>query len=47
MLQKLDVTKIIFLDIETVPLVYDFDKLPKIESELFDKKTKYIQKYNN
>jgi len=47
MLQKLDITKIIFLDIETVPLVYDFDKLSKIEAELFDKKTKYIQKYQD
>ena len=47
MLEKIDIKKIIFLDIETVPLVYDFDKLSKIEAELFNKKTKYIQKYQD
>lgn len=45
MLQKIDLKKIIFLDIETVPLEYDFKNLPKKEIDLWDKKTKYIQRY--
>jgi DNA polymerase elongation subunit (family B) len=45
MLQKIEINKIIFLDIETVPLVYNFGKLEKETAELWDKKSKYIQKY--
>ncbi|MEN8927260.1 MAG: 3'-5' exonuclease [Flavobacteriales bacterium] len=45
MLQKLDLQKIIFLDIETVPLEYNFKDLPQKTIDLWDKKTKYIQKY--
>ena len=45
MLQKLDLQKIIFLDIETVPLEYQFKNLPKKTVDLWDKKTKFIQKY--
>ena len=45
MLQKLDLQKIIFFDIETVPLEYNFKDLPQKTIDLWDKKTKYIQKY--
>lgn len=45
MLQTLDLQKIIFLDIETVPLEYNFKDLPQKTIDLWDKKTKYIQKY--
>ena len=45
MIQNLDLQKIIFLDIETVPLEYNFKDLPKKTIDLWDKKTKYIQKY--
>ena len=45
MLQHIDIKKIIFLDVETVPLEYEFKKLPKRTIELWDKKTQYIQKH--
>lgn len=45
MLEKIEVNKIIFLDIETVPLVYNFSELEKETAELWDKKSKYIQRY--
>ena len=45
MLQHIDINKIIFLDIETVPLEYEFKNLPKRAIDLWDKKTKYIQRY--
>ncbi|MGB1039700.1 MAG: 3'-5' exonuclease [Flavobacteriales bacterium] len=45
MLQHIDINKIIFLDIETVPLEYEFKNLPKRSIDLWDKKTKYIQRY--
>ena len=45
MLQKIDLKKIIFLDIETVPLEYEFKNLPRRTIDLWDKKTQYIQKY--
>jgi uncharacterized protein YprB with RNaseH-like and TPR domain len=47
MLQKIDLNKIIFLDIETVPLEYDFKNLPRKEIELWDKKSKYVQRYQD
>ncbi len=45
MLQHLDLKKIIFLDIETVPMEYNFNELPKQTVDLWDKKTKYIQRH--
>ncbi len=45
MLQHIDINKIIFLDIETVPLEYDFKNLPRRTIDLWDKKTQYVQKY--
>lgn len=45
MLQRIELNKIIFLDIETVPLEYHFENLPRKEIDLWDKKTQYIQRY--
>lgn len=45
MLEKIDVSKIIFIDIETVPIVYNYNKLQNDTAKLWDKKSKYIQKY--
>lgn len=47
MLQHIDIKKIIFLDIETVPLEFDFKNLPRRTIDLWDKKTQYIQKYQD
>jgi uncharacterized protein YprB with RNaseH-like and TPR domain len=38
---KTPLENILFLDIETVPLYESFDRLPEIEKEYFDAKTKY------
>ncbi|MBM77012.1 MAG: 3'-5' exonuclease [Crocinitomicaceae bacterium] len=43
MLKNLDYSKILFLDIETVPLAYNFNELDDRSKILWDKKTKYIQ----
>lgn len=43
-LQKVNLEKILFLDIETVPEVYRFDELDAATAALFDAKTKYQQK---
>lgn len=45
MLDHIDINKIIFLDVETVPLVYDYSKLDQETASLWDKKSKYIQRY--
>lgn len=42
-LQKIDIEKILFLDIETVPQVYDFKDLDEKTAELYLHKNKYIQ----
>lgn len=44
MYQDIDLSKIIFLDIETVPLVYNHNELDKKTSSLWDKKSHYYQK---
>ncbi|MDP3313845.1 3'-5' exonuclease [Lutibacter sp.] len=41
---NLDFEKILFLDIETVPEVENFEELSKIKKELFDAKTQYQRK---
>ena len=41
---KSELNKILFLDIETVPLYPNFDKVPAIEQELFALKTAYKRK---
>ena len=47
MLNKIDVSKILFLDIETVPLSYKFSELEEKTQLLWDKKTKYLQERDN
>jgi len=41
MLQNTKLTQYLFLDIETVPQVYEFDKLSGKEKELFEKKMRF------
>jgi predicted PolB exonuclease-like 3'-5' exonuclease len=43
-MQETDLTKIMFLDIETVPQVADFDALPAELAHLWEEKFKLIQK---
>lgn len=45
MLEKIDVSKIIFLDIETVPIVYNYQMLDTETAHLWNKKSTYIQRY--
>ena len=42
-LTQLDITRILFLDIETVPEVYKFDDLDDTTADLYLKKNKYLQ----
>ena len=44
MLKKAPIEKILFLDIETVPLVYKFEDLESKTRELFESKTRFLQK---
>ena len=44
MLEKVQLDKILFLDIETVPQVYHFDELDETTAGLFDHKTRFQQK---
>ena len=44
MLKNIDYSKILFFDIETVPNVYNYDELDKQGQDLWDKKTKFLQK---
>ncbi len=41
MLQNKNLTRYLFLDIETIPAVYEFDKLGEKEKKLFEKKVRY------
>ena len=43
MLNNIDTSKILFLDIETVPQVYRFQELNETSKSLWSKKTKYLQ----
>ena len=43
MLKNLDYSKVLFLDIETVPNAFNFNDLDERSKALWDKKTKYIQ----
>lgn len=43
MLNNLDFSKIIFIDIETVPVVYHFSELNERGKELWEKKTRFLQ----
>jgi 3'-5' exonuclease len=42
MLNTIDLNKVIFLDIETVPVFYKFDELSDRGKELWEKKSKFI-----
>lgn len=44
MLKTVQLDKILFLDIETVPLVYAFDNLDEKSRDLFEAKTRFMQK---
>lgn len=43
MIEKLHLDKILFLDIETVPQVYNFNGLDEKTKELFEAKTRFMQ----
>ena len=43
MLANLDFSKIIFIDIETVPCVYHFSEMDERGKELWNKKTRFLQ----
>jgi len=43
-LQKINIEKVLFLDIETVPEVYKFSELDSTTARLYDAKTKWQQK---
>lgn len=47
MLNKIDVSKILFLDIETVPLSYKYSELEEKMQLLWDKETKCLQERDN
>lgn len=43
-LEKINLEKVLFLDIETVPEVYQFEELDPVTAELYTKKTQFLQK---
>ena len=43
MLHNIDFSKVLFLDIETVPEYYKFDELSERGKELWTKKTRFLQ----
>ena len=43
MVAKIDLSKILFLDIETVPLVYNHKDLDEKSQDLWNKKTTFLQ----
>ena len=43
MLKNIDYSKILFFDIETVPLSYHFSDMDERGKELWDKKSKFLQ----
>ena len=44
MINRVPLEKVLFLDIETVPLYPHFDALSSEEQKLYDQKTKFLQK---
>jgi uncharacterized protein YprB with RNaseH-like and TPR domain len=46
MLDNIKLSNILFLDVETVPVVYDYKKLPKNMRELWDTRFRFVQKEN-
>lgn len=47
MLQNINYNKILFFDIETVPLTYDFKDLEERAQGLWDRKTRFLQQRDN
>ena len=47
MLKNLNSSKILFFDIETVPIKYDFKDLDERGQQLWSKKTRFIQEREN
>jgi len=47
MLQNINYNKILFFDIETVPLTYDFKDLEERAQGLWDRKTRFLQERDN
>lgn len=47
MLEKISLQNVLFLDIETVPEVYEYNSLSAEMQELWDKKMQYFKKENN
>ena len=43
MLHNIDFSKVLFLDIETVPEYHEFDELSERGKELWTKKTRFLQ----
>lgn len=43
-LQQIDISKVLFLDIETVPQVYRFNELDEKTQQLYSDKTRFLQK---
>ena len=44
MLEKIQLEKVLFLDIETVPQTYDWDKVDETTAQLFEHKTRFQQR---
>ena len=47
MLQNINYNKILFFDIETVPLTYEFKDLEERAQGLWDRKTRFLQERDN
>jgi hypothetical protein len=47
MLQNINYNKILFFDIETVPLTYEFKDLEERAQDLWDRKTRFLQERDN
>ena len=47
MLKNINYNKILFFDIETVPLTYDFKDLEERAQGLWDRKTRFLQQRDN
>ena len=47
MLEQIKIKNILFLDIETVPVVYKFTDLNERGKELWSKKTRFLQERDN
>ncbi len=46
MLENVNISDILFLDIETVPAYSDYGSAPENIRKLWDKKAKHLQRFN-